>query len=234
MVLSVFLVIDIWGSHTSDYEECCHLRCVHVCTRKMGCGGITPLVLDLGITWMWEGYSYPSPFTWGQNPLCLWNRKLDGLQNHSWPFGEEKYLFLLPGIKIWFCGCASYSPVILICYPGCSVTSYSLVGLNWHFKGTHCLFLTFKMEAAHTSKTYLFFCQTTQCHISEDSIPHTSVVNLPDIYLVFYLCFWMQCYPSFFARYFYTMSDYFHNEATVPCVCFFQRQWVLLLNNGKP
>jgi len=90
------------------------------------------------------------------------------------------------------------------------------------------------MEAAHTSKTYLFFCQTTQCHISEDSIPHTSVVNLPDIYLVFYLCFWMQCYPSFFARYFYTMSDYFHNEATVPCVCFFQRQWVLLLNNGKP
>jgi len=185
MVLSVFLVIDIWGPHTSDYKECCHLGCVHVCTRKMGCGGITALILDLGITWMWEGYSYPSPFTWGQNPQCLLNWKLDGLQNQSWPFGEEKYLFLLPGSKIWFRGCALCSPVTLICYPGSFVTLYSLVGLNWCFRGTHCLCLTLKMEAAHTSKTYLFFCQTSQCHISEDSIPLTFVVNLPDIYLMF-------------------------------------------------
>jgi len=71
MVLSVFLVIDIWCSHTSDCEECCHLGCVHVCTRKAGCGGITALIPNLGITWMWEGYSYPSPFTWEQNPQCL-------------------------------------------------------------------------------------------------------------------------------------------------------------------
>ena len=58
------------------------------------------LILNLDIRWKWVVAIMLRPFYPWEAPQYLLNRRLAGPDSWSKHFGEEKYLLLLPGIKV--------------------------------------------------------------------------------------------------------------------------------------
>ena len=68
----------------------------HVHTMNTVCGGIAPLILNLGTRWRW--ILYPSHFISGKEP-CYPSSMLGGSQSQCQCFGEEKIILPLPGFE---------------------------------------------------------------------------------------------------------------------------------------
>jgi hypothetical protein len=108
----VRVVFDQCVCHFTEWREACVLlKCksnvhpVHAMKAYRGSRGITPLIHDLSVRWMWLVnfmlWLLDSPW---QEPQCALNRRLGGPQ--SWPghFGEKKipWLWWVSNVRL-FC-----------------------------------------------------------------------------------------------------------------------------------
>jgi len=63
-------------------------------------GGIAPLILDLGIIWMWVvSFTIRPLYPWGKGLWYPLDRRLCGPENRSGRGGGQKYSQLLPGLE---------------------------------------------------------------------------------------------------------------------------------------
>ena len=61
--------------------------------KTWSCGGIAPLILNVGMRCTWVVSSTPQPFCpQGMSPRFPLDRRLDGSQNRFGPFGEEIHI----------------------------------------------------------------------------------------------------------------------------------------------